>query len=94
MDVFEAHIHESVWSVAKDLDVEIIIVPANGAGTYQPLDIRTFGILKSIARHNFHVLQCLDRFEETDEFAGTSRCSCCDRTTGEHVAASGSWAAR
>lgn len=46
IDVFSAYITPLVKTTAKDLGIELIYVPANGTGLYQPCDIRIMGVLK------------------------------------------------
>ena len=46
LDVYASHISEDVERHAAQLEIELIFVPANGTGTYQPLDRIIFGIVK------------------------------------------------
>ena len=46
LDIYSAHITHDVKKHAADNNVELIYVPANGTGTYQPLDRTIFGIVK------------------------------------------------
>lgn len=50
LDCYKAHRTKEVKKLAKKLRIQLIFVPANGTGTYQPLDRRVFGIAKSILR--------------------------------------------
>lgn len=50
LDSFKAHCTKEVIQEAKRLDIELIYVPTNGTGEFQPLDRRIFGILKSKLR--------------------------------------------
>lgn len=50
LDCYKAHRTTEVKKLARKLRIELIFVPANGTGTYQPLDRRVFGIAKSILR--------------------------------------------
>lgn len=50
VDCFKAHKTPKVIQKACDLGIELIIVPANGTGKYQPLDRKIFGILKAKLR--------------------------------------------
>jgi hypothetical protein len=45
-DVYSAHRHELVKEYAAELKIDLIYVPANGTGDYQPLDRIIFGIAK------------------------------------------------
>lgn len=46
LDVYTTHIAERIKTYAQDLGIELIYVPANGTGIYQPLDRSIFGIVK------------------------------------------------
>lgn len=50
LDVYPAHRTKEVIKLAGKLNIEMIFVPANGTGKYQPLDRKIFGIVKSIIR--------------------------------------------
>lgn len=50
LDCLAAHRTPAVISKANSLGIELIFVPANGTGYYQPLDRRVFGVLKSKLR--------------------------------------------
>lgn len=45
MDVHKSH--NVITNFAEANGIQIIKVPANGTGTYQPLDRKVFGVLKS-----------------------------------------------
>jgi hypothetical protein len=47
MDQFSAHKTDMVLSTAAKLTIEIIWIPEEATGIYQPLDRRMFGALKS-----------------------------------------------
>lgn len=46
LDVYRAHRTEAVKNRARELNIELVYVPANGTSLYQPLDLRIMGILK------------------------------------------------
>ena len=50
VDCFKAHINQKIKDLAKSLKIDLIIVPACGIGSYQPLDRRIFGIVKNKIR--------------------------------------------
>ncbi len=50
MDVYPAHRTKDVIRMAGLLQIELIYVPANGTGVFQPLDNKIYGILKSKLR--------------------------------------------
>jgi hypothetical protein len=50
LDQFYAHDTFDVRARANRLDIELVFVPKGGTGTYQPLDRRVFGALKSKGR--------------------------------------------
>lgn len=50
IDCYRAHKTPTVLETAKVLNIEIMLVPANGTGKYQPLDRALFGILKAKLR--------------------------------------------
>lgn len=50
LDCYSAHRTKEIKKLAKAKKIELIFVPANGTGLYQPLDRRIFGILKSKLR--------------------------------------------
>jgi len=52
VDCFKAHLNDEVKELAKELKIELIIVPACGTGLYQPLDRKIFGIVKAKLRAN------------------------------------------
>ena len=85
MDIFRAHITPWVRETAKRLDIDLIIVPANGTSKYQPLDFKIFGTLKQFARQEFDRLTRLHTFEETDKVAAEILLSCWNRLTKEQI---------
>ena len=46
LDIYRTHITQDVKNLAAKLNIELVYVPANGTGTYQPLDRTIFGIVK------------------------------------------------
>ena len=55
MDIYTTHIADSIKEEASNLNIECIYVPANGTGTYQPLDRKIFGIVKKqLAKAELH----------------------------------------
>ena len=46
LDLFASHHCQAVKDRAQELGIDLIFVPANGTGLYQPLDRKIFGILK------------------------------------------------
>lgn len=46
LDVFASHRSTEVKNRARELNIELIFVPANGTGLYQPLDVGVFGDVK------------------------------------------------
>lgn len=50
LDVYPAHRTKNVIQEAGNLNIELIYVPANGTGEFQPLDRTIFGIVKSKLR--------------------------------------------
>ena len=50
MDAFKAHLSEEVLSLASDLNIWIILVPAQVTFLLQPLDTHVFGQLKQVLR--------------------------------------------
>ena len=50
LDCLAAHRTPAVLNKAAELRINLIFVPANGTGYYQPLDRRIFGILKAKLR--------------------------------------------
>ena len=87
LDVYAAHLADCVWEVAEALDIELITVPANGTGQYQPLDYRIFGILKSFARQEFMRLTRINEFEETDRMAAHTLSVCWHRLSRDEIRA-------
>jgi hypothetical protein len=53
LDVYKAHRTAKLRQRARELNAELLFVPAGGTSLYQPLDRRVFGELKSRARHAF-----------------------------------------
>lgn len=64
LDVFSAHRLESVKEKARELNIELIFVPANGTSIYQPLDRSIFGILKRKLVRSWEL--CRRRNRETE----------------------------
>jgi hypothetical protein len=56
LDVYKAHRTQKLRERARELNIELLFVPAGGTSLYQPLDRRVFGELKSRARHAFFQL--------------------------------------
>jgi hypothetical protein len=56
LDAYRAHRTNKVRQRAKELNVELVFVPAGGTSLYQPLDRRVEGELKSRARRLFFQL--------------------------------------
>lgn len=55
LDVYKAHIDNTVRKAAKKLQINLIFVPACGTGLYQPLDRRLFGLVKNyLTSHNLN----------------------------------------
>lgn len=50
LDVYPAHRTQKVIETAGRLKIELIYVPANGTGIFQPLDNKIYGIVKSKLR--------------------------------------------
>lgn len=46
LDVYKSHLTKEFKQKAKELNIELIYVPACGTGIYQPLDISIFGVFK------------------------------------------------
>jgi len=46
LDIYATHITKDVKDLASQLKIELIYVPANGTGEFQPLDRTIFGIVK------------------------------------------------
>jgi hypothetical protein len=55
LDVYKAHRTVIFQGKAKELGIELLFVPAGGTSQFQPLDRRTFGKLKSLARAAFQL---------------------------------------
>lgn len=51
-DVYKSHINDKVKKEAAKLGIQLIYVPASGTATYQPLDIKIFGITKNKLTQN------------------------------------------
>ena len=54
--MYAAHRSQVIKDKAKELNIELLYVPAGGTSIYQPLDVRIFGELKSRARQKFEHL--------------------------------------
>ena len=52
-DRYRSHITDAVKEEARKNKIELIFIPTSGTEKFQPLDIRVFGILKSIASSKF-----------------------------------------
>lgn len=65
LDCYPAHRTQAVKDLARQLNIELIFVPANGIGNYQPLDRKLFGIVKSSLRYmaKARIFTGKDRFE-------------------------------
>lgn len=50
LDVYPSHRTKNVLQMAGDLNIDLIFVPANGTGQFQPLDRVIYGIIKSKLR--------------------------------------------
>jgi transposase len=50
LDQFDAHDTLEIHARADELSIELVFIPRGGTGTYQPLDRRVFGALKSKGR--------------------------------------------
>ena len=50
LDVYKSHRSEMIIKQCKDLNIELIFIPAGFTDLYQPLDIKVFGGLKAKAR--------------------------------------------
>ena len=59
LDVYPTHREEDIKAFAKTMEIELIFVPANGTGQFQPLDRRIFGIVKKkLVATSFYDLNC------------------------------------
>lgn len=47
LDVYSTHKDAIVRELAQSLQIDLIFVPANGTGSFQPLDRKIFGIIKA-----------------------------------------------
>ena len=56
-DVYSSHRSDAVVRKAKELNIELLYVPAGMTSVFQPLDIRIFGELKMRARAAFESLK-------------------------------------
>ena len=63
-DVYAAHRSQVIKDKAKELNIELLYVPAGGTSIYQPLDVRIFGELKSRARQKFEHLAFMKKNRE------------------------------
>ncbi|KAK8863852.1 hypothetical protein M9Y10_011543 [Tritrichomonas musculus] len=50
LDQYPSHTTSLAKEVAQELRIELIYVPKNATGVYQPLDRRIFGIIKAKLR--------------------------------------------
>lgn len=62
LDQYKSHVSESTKRIAQELNIRLVFVPTSGTDLYQPLDLRVFGTLKSMACSAFY-----DHAFETDE---------------------------
>ena len=70
LDIYTTHIPETVKSFAESLNIELIYVPANGTGLFQPLDRRIFGILKQRVKNRVLHSDGFDEVEKHKELYG------------------------
>jgi hypothetical protein len=54
IDVYTAHLTDEVKEKARQLNINLIYVPASNTNKYQPLDVGIFGPVKSIVDRDFH----------------------------------------
>lgn len=59
LDSFRAHMTQKVKEYASTKNINIIQVPSNGTGAYQPLDRKIFGIVKAKLRKDIKEKNCL-----------------------------------
>jgi hypothetical protein len=86
LDVYKAHRTDKLKERAKELNIELLFVPAGGTSLYQPLDRRIFGELKSRARHQFFRLAGQTGVQgATPEQAVTILVTCWDAISTENV---------
>jgi hypothetical protein len=65
-DLYATHKTDRVKQKARDLDIELIFIPAGQTGTCQPLDHRIFGELKKRAHQEFKRLRALNGLRQID----------------------------
>ena len=53
LDVFRVHISDKVKNTAKELNIQLHVIPAGMTDELQPLDVKIFGPLKAFIRHLF-----------------------------------------
>ena len=46
LDAYQSHTHPDVAAITKELGIELIFVLKGGTGEFQPLDRRTFRVVK------------------------------------------------
>ena len=54
LDIYKAHTCDIVKERARELNINMHLIPAGGTDLYQPLDIVVFGALKATARSEHH----------------------------------------
>ena len=54
LDRYPSHASEKVIEIAEELKIELVFIPTSATDKFQPLDIRIFGILKSMAAKEFN----------------------------------------
>ena len=53
LDKYASHISEATMMKAEALNIRLVFIPTSATDIYQPLDVRIFGTLKSIASSEF-----------------------------------------
>lgn len=71
LDVHPSHRTQKVTETAGRLKIELIYVPANGTGIFQPLDNKIYGILKSKLRAAANTKYFLKKYKKysSEKFA-------------------------